>query len=233
MSKALYNEILAQKPLLSIGTLTADWMNLRSELAILENAGIRLLHIDVMDGCAWPKITVGPTFVQGLKTPLFKDVHVLTCKPERHVEDFVKAGADIITFSAENCSDISSTLANIAAMRNRNDPCRGILKGLSLDPKSPLDLILPHLKEIDILILLAVGPDTGTSNFLSALPAKINKLRSLRQDLIICIDGAVSRKTITDVVAMRPEIIITGSAVFDGKNPGENLKFMLDAVKQR
>ena len=103
---SIVERIGKNSPALSIGVLTADLMNLHSELAILENAGIELLHIDVMDGCIWPKITVGSSFVGGIKTSMLKDVHLLIDKPQCHIESFVKAGADIVTFSAEYCKDI-------------------------------------------------------------------------------------------------------------------------------
>jgi ribulose-phosphate 3-epimerase len=218
---------------LSVGVLTADLMNLRSELAILENAGVELLHIDVMDGCIWPKITVGSSFVSGIKTSLLKDVHLLIDKPQCHIESFVKAGADIITFSVEYCKDTAETLCKISQMQNANDPGRGIVKGLSLNPSTPIDKIAPFVKDIDVIVLLAVGPDTGSDNFISALPDRIKQIRNLRQEILVFVDGAINKKNIADVAKMCPDVIVTGSAVFDGKDAAGNLKFMLDAIKKR
>jgi ribulose-phosphate 3-epimerase len=208
-------------------------MNLRSELAVLENAGVGLLPIDVMDGRIWSKITVGTSFVQGLKTSLLKDVHLLIDKPECHAESFVKAGADIITFSAEYCTDIAAALSTIGRLQNANDPARGIVKGLSLNPSTPIEKIAPFITDIDVVVLLAVGPDTGSDNFISALPNRIKQVRSLRHDILIFVDGAINKKNIADVAKMCPNVIVTGSAVFDGKDAAGNLKCMLDAIKQR
>ena len=230
---AIVEQMRKNSPALSVGVLTGDWMALRSELAILESAGIGLLHIDVMDGHIWPKITVGPSFIQGLKTSLLKDVHLLIDKPECHIESFAKAGADIISFSAEYCNDIAATLSKIGRMNNANDPDRGIVKGLSLNPSTPVERIAPFIKDIDMVVLLAIGPDTGSDNFISALPDRIKQVRALRQDILIFVDGAINKKNIADIAAMRPDIIVTGSAVFDGKDAVGNLKFMLDAIKQR
>ena len=230
---SIVEHIRKNRPALSVGVLTADWMNLRSELAILENAGVGLLHIDVMDGRIWPKITVGPSFVRGVKTSLLKDVHLLIDKPECHIESFVKAGADIITFSAEYCKDIAKTLGKIGQMQNSNDPNRGILKGLSLNPSTPIDKIAPFIEDIDVVVLLAIGPDTGSDNFISVLPDRIKQIKTLRKDILVFVDGAINKKNIADVAAMCPDVIVTGSAVFDGKDAAGNVKFMLDAIKQR
>jgi ribulose-phosphate 3-epimerase len=229
----LVERIHKSSPVLSVGVLTADWMNLRSELAILENEGVELLHIDVMDGRIWPKITVGSVFVQGVKTSLLKDVHLLIDKPECHIESFVKAGADVITFSVEYCGDIAKTLSKITQMQNINDPGRGILKGLSLNPSTAIERIAPFINDIDVIVLLAVGPDTGNDNFISALPDRIKQLRTLKQNILVFVDGAINKKNIAEVAAMGPDAIVTGSAVFDGKDAAGNLKFMLDAIKKR
>jgi ribulose-phosphate 3-epimerase len=234
MSKSVvFEQIRAEGPILSVGILTANLMDMRSEIAILEKSGVRLLHIDVMDGRIWSKITVGSPFVQGIKTTMLKDVHLLIDKPECHVESFAKAGADIIAFSVEYCADVVKTLSKIDQMQNANDPGRGILKGLSLNPSTPIDKIGPFIKDIDLVVLLAVGPDTGSENFISALPDRIKQLRTLRQDILIFVDGAINKKNIADVAAMCPDAIVTGSAVFDGKDAAGNLKFILDAIKQR
>ena len=160
-------------PRLSVGILTADMMDLGSEIQLLEKAGVELLHIDVMDGKVWPKVTVGPSFLGGLKTTMLKDVHLLIDKPEKHIESFAKAGADIIVFSVEYCDDVNKTLTMIDQMDNVNDAGRGILRGVSLNPETPIDSIAPVIDDVDVVVLLAVGPDTGKQNFISDLPGRI------------------------------------------------------------
>ena len=229
----LIDEFKKAAPLLSVGILTADMMNLGAEIKLLEKAGIKLLHIDVMDGCVWPKITVGSPFLQGLKTSMLKDVHLLIDKPESQIENFAKAGADIITFAVESCGDIAQTLLTIGQMKNANDPDRRILRGLSLNPATPIDVVLPLIDKIDIVLLLAVGPDTGKENFISTLPDRIAGLRNIKDDILIFVDGAIKKDNIAEVAAMAPDVIIAGSAVFDGKTPKENLKFMLDTIGKK
>ena len=227
----ILDELKTVTPTVSVGVLTADMMNLASELELIESAGIKLLHYDVMDGKFWPKITIGPSLVQGLKTSMLKDVHLLIDKPENHIEDFAKAGADIIIFAIESCGDIARTLRRIGQMKNANDPDRGILKGISLNPATPIDVITPVIDDVDIVLLLAVGPDTGSQNFISELPGRIAEVKKIKKDVLIFIDGAVKKNNIAEVAAMGPDVVITGSAVFDGNAPKENAKFMLEAME--
>ncbi|MDA0991081.1 MAG: ribulose-phosphate 3-epimerase [Verrucomicrobia bacterium] len=220
-----------KSPRLSVGILTADMMNLGSEIGLLEKAGLELLHFDVMDGAVWPRITVGPGFVAGLKTKLLKDVHLLVREPEKHIEDFAKAGADIITFSVKYCADVRRTLGLIGDMKNANDPQRGILKGLSLNPQTPVDSLASEIHDADIVMLLAVGPESGKQSFIADLPGRIAEVKRIKKDVLIVVDGAIKTDNIKSVAAMGPDIIVTGSAVFDGKDPAGNLHLMMQAVQ--
>ena len=208
-------------PYLSIGTLTADIMDHQSAVNTLEEQGIELLHIDVMDGRAWPKITVGHFFVAGLKTDLLKDVHLLVEEPEKQIPSFVDAGADMISFSVETCRDIAATievLKNAAAKAGRNVRC-----GLSVYPGTSLELVQPNLDDVDYVTLVSIGPDTGKANFLHEIEARISQLRTWNQDLFVCIDGAVKKSNIAEVSAMGGNVVVTGSAVFDGNNASQNI----------
>ena len=217
-------------PLLSVGILTSNMMCVGSEIELLEKAGIKLVHIDVMDGCFWPKITVGSPFVQGLKTSMLKDVHLLIKKPEQHIESFVKAGADIVTFAVESCGDIGGALGMMGQMKNANEPERSILRGLSLNPTTPIEIVTPFIIDVDIVLLLAVSPDAAGQNFISLLPDRIAELKKIKNDLLIFVDGAIKKDNVVRVAEMGPDVIITGSAVFDGKDPAGNLSFMMEEI---
>ena len=229
----VFDELKEVIPTISVGILTADMMNFSSQLELIESTGVRLLHFDIMDGRFWPKITVGPSFVRGIKTTMFKDVHLLVEQPENHIEDFVEAGADMITFAVESCGDIARTLHRISQMKNANEPARGILRGVSLNPSTPVNVICPVIDDVDIVLLLAVSPDAAGQNFISQLPDKITELRNIKEDVLIFVDGAVKKNNIAEVAATGPDVIITGSAVFDGKAPKDNARFMLEAVEKK
>lgn len=226
----LINDLRKNAPSLSVGVLTADMMSLGVEIELLETAGITLLHLDVMDGCLWPMITVGSSFVGGLKTSMLKDVHLLINQPENQIENFVKAGADMITFSVESCGDIGNALTMMGQMKNANDPDRGILRGLSLNPQTPVEIVTPFISDVDILLLLAVGPDSAGHNFIATLPGRIAKVKKMRKDILIFVDGAIKKDNVAEVATMGPDVIVTGSAVFDGKDAAGNLKVMMEAI---
>ena len=215
----IQSSTLGSQPKLSIGTLTADVMDQNAALRILEEQAVEMVHIDVMDGRVWPKITVGHFFVGGLQTGLLKDVHLLIEEPEKQIPAFVAAGADMISFSVESCQDISGAISVLRKAANEAGRPEEVKCGLSLYPHTSLELIRSYLEQIDYVTLVAIGPDSGKSNFLNDMPARIAELRSWQEDLVICIDGAVKKTNIGEVAAMGANVIVTGSAVFDGVMP--------------
>jgi len=234
--RRLFDELKDASPLITVGVLTADMMNLGSELAEIERAGVKLLHIDVMDGCFCPMMTVGPPFIKGLKTPLLKDVHLMIDEPLDKLESFVSAGADIITINVESCRHLHRALQMLAEMENVNDPGRGIMRGIVLDPATPLEVISPVMDEIDLIFLLAVNPGFSGQTFIPSTKEKFARLKEIiseaEKDILVGIDGGVKKSNIAELAAMGADIVVTGSAVFDGKAPYENAKFMMEALSK-
>jgi ribulose-phosphate 3-epimerase len=232
--RPLLELICKAAPLISVGILTADLMSLGSELKLMETAGVKLLHVDVMDGCFCPMMTVGPPFIKAVKTPLLKDVHLMIEEPLDKLESYVAAGSDMITIHAESCRHIHQVLQKLGQMTNANDPDRGILRGIALNPGTPLETITPLIDELDMVFLLAVNPGWGGQKFISSTEGRLSRLRQMlrdaKKDILIGVDGGITRDNITDVARMDVDIIVTGSAVFDGNTPLENAKFMISAV---
>jgi ribulose-phosphate 3-epimerase len=229
---ATIDQVRGACPQLSVGTLTADMMDQASAVRILEEEGVQLLHIDVMDGRVFPKITVGSAFVAGLRTRLLKDVHLLVEEPEKHVESFAKAGADLIVFALEHSADIGGTLKLIGEVKNANDAARGILRGVSIYPNTPLDTIQPYLDEIDVVNVLAVRPDTGKHSYFEDVPGRVRALRKWKHDLLIVADGAVSKDNVGEIASFGVDVIATGSAVFDGTDAAANLREMNTSIQR-
>ena len=157
-STATLDNLLQNAPALSVGILTADLLAVGSELALLEQTGVPLVHIDVMDGCFAPQLTVGPAFVKAMKGAMLKDVHLMVSNPIEKIGDFVGAGADILTVHYEAGPHVHRVLQAIAGFENANDPARGIVRGLALNPGTPVGVLEPVLDEIDLVLLLAVNP---------------------------------------------------------------------------
>lgn len=223
---AIIDELRGVRPQLSVGTLTAGTLHQASAVRTLEEEGVTLLHIDVMDGRVFPNITVGPAFVAGLETKLLKDVHLLVEAPEKHVEAFAKAGADLIVFALEHTADIGRTLKLIGESKNANAAARGILRGISIYPGTPLDTIQPYLGEIDVVNVLAVRPDTGKQTYFADVPGRVQTLRRWKPELVIVADGAVSKANIGEIASFGVDVIATGSAVFDGTDAAANIREM-------
>jgi len=232
--KPLLEQIRQASPLISVGILTADLMSLGSELKLMDTAGVKLLHIDVMDGCFCPMMTVGPGFIKAVKTPLLKDVHLMIEEPLDKLESYVAAGADMITVHVESCRHIHRVLQKLGKMTNTNDPNRGILRGIALNPGTPLETITPLIDELEMVFLLAVNPGWGGQKFIASTQGRLSRIRTMlsdaKKDILVGVDGGITRDNIADVARMDVDIIVTGSAVFDGKTPLENARFMIDAV---
>jgi ribulose-phosphate 3-epimerase len=215
-----------------VGVLTADWLSLGSQLKLLESAGVGLLHFDVMDGSFCPMLTLGAPVVAGLKTPLLKDVHLMIEEPLSKVDSFVAAGADIITMHVESTRHVHRVLQALGKMTNANDANRGIVRGLALNPGTPLEVVDPLLDEIEMILLLAVNPGWGGQQFIASTRARLERLKQkVGDEILICIDGGITRDNIAEVAGMGADIIVTGSAVFDGKAPLENAKYMISAIQ--
>lgn len=239
MTAALPGETLAERlaslaPTISVGILTADLMALGADLARLDGTGVEILHVDVMDGCFCPMLTVGPPVVKALRTPLLKDVHLMIRDPLYKLADFVAAGADIVTVHAESCDHVHRVLQQLGTMKNANDPARGIVRGLALNPGTPLEAIAPVLDEVDLVLLLAVNPGWGGQRFIPATMDRLARARRLLdaagRRILLGVDGGITRDNIARFTGMGVDLVVTGSAVFDGGAPAENARHMLAAL---
>jgi ribulose-phosphate 3-epimerase len=224
-------------PTISVGMLTADLLSLGSELELLESTGVKVVHVDVMDGCFTPMMTVGPPLVRAMKTPLLKDVHLMIDEPLHKVGDYVAAGADIVTVHVESCTHVHRVLQLLGTMTNANDPARGLVRGLALNPGTPLSALEPLLDEVDLVLLLAVNPGFPGQRYLAQASERIARARELiarrERDVLLGIDGGITRDNIGTFARAGVDLVITGSAVFDGKAPAENARFMIQALSAR
>ncbi len=222
-------------PTLSVGMLTANLLTLGAEISLLERTGAKLVHVDVMDGCFCPMMTVGPPLIKAIKTSLLKDVHLMIADPLEKIADYVAAGADIITIHQEAGAHVHRVLQKLGTLANANDSQRGLIRGIALNPGTPPEALEPLLEEVDFVLLLAVNPGWGGQKFISSTFRRISKARRLIADsgreILLGVDGGITRGNISEITKTGVDIIVTGSAVFDGKAPEENAKFMLDAVK--
>ena len=155
-------------------------------------------------------------------------------EPLDKIESYVKTGADMITVHVESCRHIHRVLQELKEFTNTNDSNRGILRGVGLNPGTPLEVIRPLIDELEMVFLLAVNPGWKGQKFIPFTKDRLTRLKQMisdaNKDILIGVDGGITRDNIADVARMDVDIIVTGSAVFDGKTPLENARFMISAV---
>jgi len=224
----------AASPALSVGVLAADLLNLGRDVALLEQAGVPLLHIDVMDGCFTPMMTVGPPVIRAIRTPLLKDVHLMIREPLDRLGDYVAAGADIITVHAESCVHIHRVLQQLGAMTNANDAGRGLVRGIALNPGTSIEAIVPLIDEVDLILLLAINPGWSGQSFLPSTLPRLARVRQLVADsgrsILLGVDGGITRANVGRLAGTGVDIVVTGSAMFDGNTPAANAASMLASL---
>ena len=176
--------------ILSPSILAADFSKLQADVAQVENSGCEYLHVDIMDGHFVPNISFGPVVLKSLqnKTKLFMDVHLMIENPDMYIEEFVKAGADLITVHQEACPHLHRTIQNIKSY--------GIKAGVSLNPATPLSTLEEILPELDMVLIMSVNPGFGGQEFIDRTYQKIQQLKAMALDrnpyLYIEIDGGVN-----------------------------------------
>ena len=224
-------------PALSVGITAADLMHLGTAVRELESCGAVLAHFDVMDGVFAPQLTVGPFFVKGVKTSMFKDVHLMVADSISTLDACASAGADTITVHVESCAGRTlHALQRIGELTNVNDAARGILCGVAINPGTPVVSLEPLLAHADMVTLLAIEPGVAGQKFHPATIERSAEVRALAARLgvapLLCIDGGVTRENIALVAQCRADMVVSGSAVFGGEGPRENLRIMTAAIKQ-
>ncbi len=213
--------------------LSADFAHLGDQIAQAEVAGADYIHVDVMDGCFVPNLTVGPIVVQAARrsTRLPLDVHLMMIEPERYVESFVRAGADILTVHVEACPHLHRTIQYIHEL--------GARAGVSLNPATPLGTVEEIVQDIDLLLVMTVSPGFGGQAFIDNIVNKIARVRAMLDQISSAaeleVDGGINPQTIPAVVAAGARVLVAGSAVFaagEGIAPSiQRLRAAISSVK--
>lgn len=194
--------------------LSADFSRLGEELAVVEKNGISMLHIDVMDGMFVPSISLGFPVIESIRknSEMIFDVHLMIKEPERYLERFAAAGADIITVHAEACLHLHRTIQQIKQLGKK---C-----GVALNPATPLSSLDYVLEDLDMVLLMTVNPGFGGQKFIPAMYGKIEKLRELitkkNLNIDIEVDGGIKASNVGRAIEAGANVLVAGSAVFEG-----------------
>ncbi|MFI5262641.1 MAG: ribulose-phosphate 3-epimerase [Candidatus Limnocylindrales bacterium] len=226
--------LLSGGPRLTAGMLTADLLHLGDELQILDTAGVELVHVDVMDGVFCPQLTVGPPVVKAMRTPLLKDVHLMVQDPLAKVDAFVAAGADLITFHLEGAAQPLRVLQALSGATNVNDPARGVVRGVGLNPSTPVEALEPLLEALDYILVLAINPGWSGQAFLPATAHRLERCRALIEasgrPILLGVDGGVTRDNAAYAAGLGVDIVVSGSAIFDGSPAAPNARLMRETI---
>ncbi|SKC87204.1 ribulose-phosphate 3-epimerase [Maledivibacter halophilus] len=215
---------------LSPSILSADFSNLSKDIKAVENVGVELLHIDVMDGHFVPNITIGPLVLDSIKdkTSLPLDVHLMIEKPDNYISKFAEAGADLLTVHVEACTHLHRTIQNIKS--------HGVKVGVSLNPATPLNTIEEVLHELDMVLIMSVNPGFGGQKFIESSLKKISKLKRMidesGKNIDIEVDGGVKVDNVSKIIKAGANVIVAGSAVFGGNSIKDNVLAFKEKFKE-
>jgi len=213
--------------LIAPSILSADFGRLAEEIKLTEESGVDMIHIDVMDGVYVPNITVGPLIVEAVKkvTRLPLDVHLMIVNPEKYIEDFIKAGANILTVHLEASRHLHRTVWQIKE--------RGIKAGVSLNPATPLNSVEEIIQDIDLLLIMSVNPGFGGQQFILSSIDKINRAKKMilsrGSKALLEVDGGVKLENVKDIVNAGADILVIGSAFFGERD----YKKFVDKLKKQ
>lgn len=208
--------------------LSADFGRLREQVAEVLDAGARVIHVDVMDGHFVPPITLGPVVVEALSELVHAagamlDVHLMIERPERHIPEFVTAGADSITFHAEATPHISYTAGLLRE--------QGVGASVAINPATPVGALAEIANAVDMVLCMTVNPGWGGQEFIAHSPDKIERLRAIvGHDVALEVDGGIDPQTAPGCRQAGANVFVAGSAIFEQPDPGEAYRAIAAAV---
>lgn len=216
-------------PIIAPSLLSCNFLQLQAECEMLNNSKAAWFHIDVMDGVFVPNISFGLPILQQVRTATTKvlDVHLMIVNPDKYIDAFKAAGADVLTVHVEACTHLHRTLQHIKST--------GMKAGVAINPHTNINQIEDVLELLDVVCLMSVNPGFGGQSF---IPNTINKIKQLRQNIdsrqlntLIEIDGGVTLENANSIIEAGANVLVAGNTVFKSKNPSETIEELFSITK--
>ncbi len=215
------------KPVIAPSLLAADFANLQRDVEMLNESDAEWIHLDIMDGRFVPNISFGIPVVEAVRrhTDKFLDVHLMIEEPEKYVEAFFQAGANMITVHYEACAHLHRNIQQIKDL--------GCKAGVALNPHTPVELLKDVIHELDLVLIMSVNPGFGGQKFIRQSLVKVRKMRdiidSADSSAVIEVDGGVNAGNVQSLIDEGADVLVAGSAVFKAEDPLE----MISSLKSR
>ncbi|KAG4092650.1 Ribulose-phosphate 3-epimerase [Neocallimastix lanati (nom. inval.)] len=216
------------KPIIAPSMLSSNFADLANEAQRMIDDGADRLHMDVMDGHFVPNITIGAPVIKMLKASkpnAFLDCHLMVSKPEKWIDDFAKAGADLYTFHIEAATDKTGDIINKIKEA-------GMKVGVAIKPHTPVEWIIPYADKIDMVLVMTVEPGFGSQKLIESCLSKCTVLRKKFPQLDIEIDGGINVKNIDMCSAAGANVIVAGTGIFKHPKPSEAISIMKNSIQK-
>lgn len=223
-----FRQLAGAGPLIAPSMLKCDFGNLHREVELLEAAGVRLLHLDVMDGHFVPNLSYGPMVIERLRdlTELPFDAHLMISEPDRYLNEYLSAGCDAITIHVEAVEEPGPLLRRIRE--------GGAAAGIAINPGTSVERIKPVLDECDLILVMSVEPGFGGQKFIPSALEKLQELRTIVDaDTLLSVDGGIGQSTIQSTALAGADIFVAGSAIFDTADYRQSVAQLAETAQVR